>query len=103
MENKYPRTLYKAGGSKKWGGDKFYTDIIVVDEDEQEAAGHNGFVDSFHDALFGAAEAQDDPVKEPEGDLTKPEIMQALDRMEIPYNPRDKKGVLEEILKKNVE
>ena len=52
-EKKYPRTLYKSGGPNKWGKDKYYSSVDVNDEIEETAAKTTGYLDSFHDALFG--------------------------------------------------
>lgn len=91
---KYPRTLYKSGGPKKWGKDKYYSETIVENEKDQEAAEKAGYVDSFQDALFPAEKEEDD------AEMTKAEVMAALDDLGMDYNPRDKKAVLLELLEK---
>ncbi len=91
-ETRFPRTLYTSPGKIKWGSkseNKSYDDVIVNDEDELAAAEKAGYVDSFHDALFAEIESDE---------LTKSEIMGALDDLGIEYNSRDKKSDLQELL-----
>ena len=57
-ETKYPRTLYKGhdAGTQKFVTNRtayFYDSLLVNNEEEQKAAEEMGYVDSFHNALFG--------------------------------------------------
>ena len=52
-EVKFPRHLFSKGGKYKWGKDLTYSKTYVKDEKEYKAALEAGYVDSFHDALFG--------------------------------------------------
>ena len=87
-DERYPRTLYKAGGPKKWGKGHMYSDVIVENEEDQAAAEKAGYIDSFQDDLFPPAEEKGI------ADMTKDQIMEALDGLEIDYDPRAKKDVL---------
>lgn len=57
--SEFPRTLYKSGGPNKWGKGKTYSTALVEDEAELKAATKAGYIDSFHDALFGESPKED--------------------------------------------
>ena len=61
-DDKFPRTLYKAGGSIMWGKSKMYSSVLVENEEEMKAAIANGYIDDFSKAIFG--EVKEEPVEE---------------------------------------
>lgn len=78
-KRKFPRTLYKKAdrtddtalrwgkwrtGSPKQGGS--YHSLIVVSEDELEAAFEMGYVDSLDEALFGDPKEAEDAMRDEE-------------------------------------
>ena len=76
---KYPRTLYKKSKdgaldfTNKEHRHVMYDSLVVENEEELEAAKEMGYVDDFHDALFGEppakpnkpAKEEDEPKKAP--------------------------------------
>ena len=68
MESKLPRNLYKKGGpmTLPTGGEVHkYSTVLVKTEEELEVALSSGYIDSFHDAVFGVEkeEVKDEPEK----------------------------------------
>lgn len=61
---RYPRTLYKSGGTQTLvvRGVKYTYDSVIVynEEEEAEAVKSLGYVDSFEEATIGAQDAKDD-------------------------------------------
>lgn len=56
VEILFPRNLYKSPGEIQWGSkdsEKSYDTVLVNDEDEYNKEIKLGYIDSFHEALFG--------------------------------------------------
>lgn len=60
---KFPRTLYKKGGKLVWGHGVQYSSETVENEEEMKAAISAGYMDDFHEALFGKEEVKNAPEK----------------------------------------
>jgi len=80
MSKRFPRTIYKghADGTLcmvSKGIKHYYDELVVNDIVELEAGEKMGYIDSYHDAIFGIDEPEVDDLEEPEvDDLEEPEV-----------------------------
>ena len=76
MSNKFPRTIYKGHEDGTLymvfkGVKHFYDELLVNDMEELEAGEEMGYIDSYHDAIFGIeidTEPSDQESEDPETD-----------------------------------
>ena len=73
MSKRFPRTIYKghADGTLYMvfkGVKHYYDELVVNDTVELEAGEEMGYIDSYHDAIFGIDEPKVDELEEPEVD-----------------------------------
>ena len=73
MSKRFPRTIYKghADGTLcmvSKGIKHYYDELVVNDIVELEAGEKMGYIDSYHDAIFGIDEPEVDDLEEPEVD-----------------------------------
>ena len=63
MATRFPRTLYRqdADGAFKFRGGIRYNSLVVYNAEELDAAEEMGYIDSFHDCIFGIPPVE--PVK----------------------------------------
>ena len=73
MSKRFPRTIYKghADGTLcmvSKGIKHYYDELVVNDIVELEAGEKMGYIDSYHDAIFGIDEPKVDELEEPKVD-----------------------------------